>query len=126
MKISFDFWLSDRYLEEEFIKDGKYRNSIGQLSFNSECLSEQQRMAILPFIRIKDYNFFFDLKECKAFDGNPTFDELLSAYVEKKSIDNALPWFYGNVDPNTIQLFWLLYKKDLHYFAYKLLLDKKK
>jgi hypothetical protein len=126
MKISFDFWLSERYLEEEFIKDGKYRNSICQLSFNSECLSEQQRMAILPFVRIKDSNFFFDLKECKAFDGIPTFDELLSAYVEKKSIDNALPWFYGNVDPNTIQLFWLLYKKDLHYFAYKLIRDKKK
>ncbi len=91
MKISFDFRLSERYLEEGFIKDGRYRNSISRLSFNSESLSEQQRMAILPFIRIKDSSFFFDLKECKAFDGIPTFDELLSAYVEKKSIDNALP-----------------------------------
>lgn len=126
MKIFFDFWFSERYLEEEFIKDGKCRNSMGHLYFDSESLSEQQRMAILPFIRIKESDFFFDLRECKAFDWIPTFDEMLSAYVEKKSIDNALPHFYENVDQNTIQLFWLLYKKGLHYFAYKLIMDKKK
>ncbi len=124
MKIIFDFKFSNRYLDERFIDDGKSVFQTQEVHFQSELLSSEQRVKVLPFLNVKEYFVTFRLG-CE-FDKIPTFDECIDAFVLKLSKENKLTHIYEGLTENQIQLFWLLYKSGNPYLAYNVVNKNKK
>lgn len=126
MKIVFNYDYSNKFLEEKFVEDGKSRSRKAEIKFDSENLSSEERIKILPFINLECNICYLYVPTYKKFDKVPTFDELLAAYVDEMSRTNKMPNIYSGLSENQIQLFWLVYKSGLVFSAYSTIRNHKK
>lgn len=126
MKIVFNYDYSNQFLEEKFVEDGRSRSRNAEIKFDSENLSSEERIKILPFINLECSICYLYVPTYKKFDKVPTFNELLTTYVDEMSRTNKMPGVYNELTENQIQLFWLIYKSGLVFSAYSTIRNHKK
>lgn len=126
MKIVFYYEYSNKFLEEKFVENGRSRNRNAEMIFNSENLSSEERIKVLPFVNIECNTYYLYVTPTYKFDKVPTFDELLVVYVDEMSTTNKMPNIYSGLSETQIQLFWLIYKSGLVFFAYSTIRNHKK